>query len=227
MIVLSLGCTVIACSRERGDKPPPPQQPRWWCWPTSVCFAERRVCEEAARHVDTKPPCVARSTAVCRRGCEAPATPGGQPSCSPKCAVDREACELFKTAQPCHNERPPEHPELFDYSTPGFWCYSFERGAAGPGSWCTKEKDECEWILDDTLRQMGGTREALGSAGAIKGCSVAMAPVYCWSRRVDGRIALVCTLSKAFCEETRGPTVPVPAGHTVTDITPCEQWIDR
>jgi hypothetical protein len=224
--IVMLLCTglLAACERERRSM----SARSWWCFPDTLCFAERDQCQRAAQLIDPKLTCNARPTAVCRRGCEAPASPGAQPLCGPKCAVNRSACEMLKpTTLPCREEQPPERPEIFDYSTPGFWCYEFDRGAAGKGSWCTKDKEECEWILDDTLRKLGGTREALGSAGALTGCSVPRSPVYCWSRRVDGQIAIVCTLSREFCEQTRAAPITVPDGHTVTDIQPCEQWIDR
>jgi hypothetical protein len=211
-------CALVACKRDATQA-----QASWWCWTDSVCFAERSECQDVARVIGTRPTCVARATAFCRRGCS-PIEPGVTPVCGAWCAVDRESCEDLHGSTKCLEEAPPKRPELFEYSTPGFWCYDLQ-GPRGSASWCMKDREECEWMLDDSLAKVGMTRVSAGGA-ALAGCSRPTMPVNCWSRRVDGKLALVCTLTPEFCEATRAyaETMPVPAGHSVTDISACAPW---
>lgn len=194
------------------ERIPPRDQASWWCWTDSVCFAERTECESVAKVIDGELTCNSRAVAFCRRGC-GPIQPGVTPSCGPSCGSDRETCEMLDGSTPCLEEAPPKYPAVFDYSTPGFWCHDI-RGPFGNASWCVKDKEECEWILDDTLAKVGSKR-----ATGYVGCSRPTAPVHCWSRRVEGKLVFTCVLTRDFCEMTRTSVLGSAA-----EVSSCAPW---
>jgi len=201
----------------------------WSCWPDSVCFGDSEACERVSRSLNLGNTCVRTPTAFCRRGCDTPQASGARPSCSPYCAVDRAACELnTHRTGPCVEEPPPDHPELFpEYSEPGWWCWDLH-GPGGALSSCAKAKEDCDWELDDTLAKLGRTRTTAGVVSGRVECARPAAPVVCWSRRIDGELAFVCSVTQAFCEATlakvRDTPDPLP-GHRHEIVGGCSAWV--
>jgi hypothetical protein len=222
MATKTLWCAAVmlafACEKKAADIKA--DEHTWWCWPETVCHQNREACEIAARAAAVGEPCIARRTAYCKSGCATPAG-GSTVDCERRCAINRATCELLANdARPCIATPPPARPELlFEYTQPGWYCFSFRGSAGVVVSSCVKYREQCEQLL----AQLRPTAPVLADVT----CERAAARPFCFSYMLDGLRVFNCTIELQACKAQRAEGQAVhsvgttPDGHVVGELGDC------
>ena len=193
LLVLLVGCSSKGAA------------PAWTCT-DSICFATPAACAEFVAGAAGVSSCGPRPVAFCSHGCQ-PSQNGAYPSCRATCATDLDTCKAMG-GRTCQQEAPPD--PIFHDRTPGFWCFQYQGAPGRPSvSWCTKYREECDYLIDDTLAKLGGNRQTAPQiVGA--GCQQASS-AYCWTRLVQGEHVPVCVMTAEMCVATRATATSAAA----------------
>lgn len=192
MNALALPLLTLAACSSSGDE-------RSWSCTEIVCFPTTDACGQFVAESGTTSRCEPKAVAYCAHGCRPNPPAGSYPSCGASCATSLDSCQVLGVGA-CQKEPPPD---LFaPDSTPGFWCFEYQAGPDRPAvSWCTKYREECDYLIDDTLGNRA-RRSAARSGDCRRACQRATS-AYCWTRLVQGVHVPLCTATASLCMATR------------------------